>query len=300
MVRADAGVAYDGLYVGYAYRYDTILRANEGFVTGFYNLKNHIKSDTPQTYAIDIGLEGVEKHALVVAKSYRLYDSADYTVTLGAGGYLSYDTAAQDGKATGNGTIFPDSTYSLAGHADYYFTKNYLYDGWEPEASNGWGYGFHLGFEMESKKYRTQLHLVVNDLFARSRWNDLPTSLVDVETNNSHIGDDGYVEYDPTISGWEILTDHSVKITPKYHIDIQKSIGTYILEGGYEHIDFIHMPYASVAKAFDFGTLKLTYEFRFDSVGLEFNRETFGLSIFSNDLSAPSALGIGCHFRFVY
>ena len=150
-------------------------------------------------------------------------DTESHRVQVGMSGYLSYDVDIQSGVLSGKGSIFTDETYHTTAYADYHFMDNLLYDGWNVAETYGIGYGLHLGMIYDNKEYAFSVHVLVNDLFAKSHWKNLPYSIVNLETNNKVIGDDGYTEYDPIISGWEIYEDFTQVISPKYHIDIQQN-----------------------------------------------------------------------------
>jgi hypothetical protein len=294
MARIDLGtVIYDGYYVGYFYQRDALVKSNRGFVDGYHAVKNKLHFSSEQYYDLALGIEGIERHGAIVSKDFLLYETDTHHIHLAGAAFLSYDFDTQSGKLTGDGTIHTDDTYSAAGRADYYFMKNLLYDGWDVDETYGIGYGFHIALLYENSDYNIKVKLLANDLFSRTHWKNLPHSLVDVQTDNQTIGDDGYVEYEPSISGWETYRDFTQKISPKYHVDISKYWENgFEVEVGYENVDFVHMPYISLAKVFNEKKVELLYEHRFHSIGMTYTDEYFHISILSNGFSNASAIGI--------
>ncbi len=294
MSRVDMGATLWGdIYVGYFYQRDALLRANRGLVDGFHIIKNDIQVNRVNNYDLSLEIEGVERHGFLLSKSMTLIDTDSHRIKVGISGYLSYESDVQSGTLSGKGSIYPDTTYSAAATANYHFMDNLLYDGWNVEETYGIGYGFHLGINYDNKEYAFSIHLLANDLFARSHWQNLPYSIVNIETNNDIIGDDGYTEYDPTISGWEIYKDFVQKIKGKYHVDMVKRLDdNYEVELGLDSFDYLHMPYISLAKQFDEKKVKVLYEHRFHIVGASYEEDDFYISIQSNGFKNASAVGI--------
>ncbi len=291
MLRVDIGTTLpSGYYIGYFYQWDTLIHTNRGFVEGYYRVKNNLTSQEDQAYGLQLAINGIERHGLVVSRSWMVYRFDSAKVTFGAGVYLSYDTDSQDGILTGDGTLYSDSSYSATAISDYYYTDNLLYD-LDVDDTYGIGYGMHIALRYEHQN-GIMINLLANDLFARSHWKNLPYSLVYLETENQSIGDDGYVSYDPTIHGWELYKDHVQHIEPKYHIDIQKKIDLHFeLSLGYEYCDGLGIPYIQTNMQTEYGTFGLQYETRFGMIGVDYRYGHVSLSLFSDGFEDASALG---------
>jgi len=298
LFRVDAGMQFKGVYIGYFYQWDTLMAASRGFVEGFHALKRDISPESPQSYDLGISIDGIERHGAVCSKEVLLYEGKGYTLRAYGAGYLSYDTDTQHGTLKGAGTLFTNSTYSASAVTDYFYMENLLYDGREVEETYGIGYGIHLGLAYDHTAYGVHIHLKADDLLARTHWNSLPYSLVYIETENQSFGEEGYISYDPTVSGWELYKDYVQKIIPKYHIDIQKEFAEdMMLEVGYEEMDYLHMPYISIAKIFDSRKVELFYEHRFESIGMQYEDKYLKLSFSTNGLDETSAISLGIAYR---
>ncbi len=294
MLRVDMGtVVYKDYYAGYFYQKDILLRSNKGLVDGIHTIKNDIKLSVAQSSDIDLEIEGVERHGMLLSKSLSLIENDQHSLVIGGAAFVSYDVDVQSGSLRGNGTISPDQTYNAAGFADYHFMDNLLYDGWNTPQTYGIGFGFHLGANYENHEYGFTINLLVNDLFSRTYWNNLPHSQVHIETNNKTISDDGYTEYDPTIYGWETYENFTQKISPKYHIDVRKELyDVYEIKIGLDSISYLHVPYISVSKIFDDKRVELLYEHRFHSIGFSYEDKNYKISILSDGLKNASAIGL--------
>lgn len=302
LIRGDVGVSWqNGWYTGYFYRLDAIVRANRGFVDGFHDIKNNVKFKQEKTYDLEIGINGIESHGITLGKSFDLVQNENHRLRLAVSAYGSYCVNSQDGELHGKGVLHTDESYSASGVADYFYTHNYLYDGRDIDHQyEGYGYGFNFSLLYEDLKYRNNIGLVVNDLFARVRWKHLPYSIVYVDTDNQRI-EDGYVEYDPTISGWELYKDHTQKIDPRYDVWFSHGFEKgYTVKLGWQKLDFLDYPYATVVYSWNGQRVDATYEHRFHSISLGYANRYFYCSILSNGFEDLSAIGfsLGFNLRF--
>jgi hypothetical protein len=278
---------------------DASLKSNKGFVVAYHDLKTGKDHETPQHYELELEIEGIERVGLLLSKEIYRYENDTHRFFIAMSGYLSHDFNMQEGKVSGDGTIHTDDTYSAKADADYWFTKNYLYDGWDYKApSHGIGYGFHAEICYENLSDNWMARLLLNDIFSRSIWNNLPRSIVHIKTENEHIGDDGYVEYDPTVSGYEIYENHTFKISPKYDLSFRKGISEYFIKAGVEGTSFFHLPYLGLGKVFERSVLEVFYESRFDSIGVSYTKNRYFLKLFANGWKDVSALGFSMGFSF--
>ena len=285
-------------YIGYFYQKDVLIRTNRGFVDGYYAVKNDIKPDNDTNYDLDMHIDGIIRHGLLLGKDYVIYDSANSSISLGIGGYISYDTDTQSGYLNGKGVLRTDSSYDAVAMADYYYMDNLLYD-LDVEETYGIGYGMHVAVSYTNSQYKIDANFIANDLFARSHWNNLPYSLVYVATKNQIIGDDGYVEYNPTIYGWELYKDYTQKIEPKYHIDVSKGFeyGLDLLLG-WEYTNHLSIPYMKLSKTFDEYKVALQYDYRFDTIGIEYIDDIVKLSIYSDGFKTASSVGLSLSVNY--
>jgi hypothetical protein len=291
LARIDIGYHTNDYYVGYFYQRDVIIRTNRGFVDGYYAVKNDIQPLNDTDYDLQMHIDGVIRHGIVVSKDYSIYSDTNNQLRVGLGAYVSYDTDTQSGYLKGKGVLHTDSSYDASAVADYYYMDNLLYD-LDVDSTYGLGYGLHMAISYINSQYDFAINLIANDLLSRSHWKNLPYSLVYVDTKNQTIGEDGYVEYDPTIHGWELYKDFIQKIDPKYHIDISKSFDDdidFLL--GWEYTNHLSIPYMKVSKKFDDYVLALQYDYRFNTVGIEYSSKIINLSIYSDGIANASSIG---------
>ncbi len=302
MSRMDIGtLLLDRYYIGYFYQKDIFAKSNRGFVDAYHAIKNHREFDTTQAYDLTVDINGIEKHGILLSDQHTLFTTNQHSIKVGYSAYISYDTDLQQGNFTGEGSIMQDDTYSISGLVDYYFMDNLLYDGWDTDSAYGIGYGFHFGLLYENSRYNMALECVANDILAKSYWKHIPYSLVHLETDNQAIGDDGYVQYDPTISGKEIYENITQKIPLKTHIAIKKYLDDGLeFQAGLDSVKYTTIPYISMTKSFGEKKITLLYEHRFKSIGIGYQDKNFSLSIQANGLKNTSVLGFAGEYSYQF
>lgn len=293
-LRIDIGtLVYDTYYVGYFYNRNMLVTVNRDFADAYYAIKNDLEFDTQQYYDLELELEGIEEHGLMISRNIPLLDTDEHHIIIGGSAYLTYTTDVQKGALSGNGSISTDQTYSATASTDYYYMNNLLYD-LDVIETYGIGYGLHLGLFYENKPYGFDIQIIANNLLSRSHWKNLPFSHVDIETFNQEINDDGHVEYNPTISGLEVYRDYIQHITAKYHLDIKKHFSHQVdLKVGVDIIGSVDIPYVSISKIWnETQKVELIYEHRFKSKGIKYQDEHFSLSVMADGFSRASVIGI--------
>jgi hypothetical protein len=305
MLRTDFGVYLsENCYLGYFYQRDLFVTTNKGFVDGFHALKNKITPTRDQHYDIFAKDDGIERHGLLLSKRFLVDIDGDRSIVFGIGGYLSYDTDMQHGSLSGDGTMHPDDTYDASADVGaYYFNKkNYLYKGWDFDSSYGIGVGLNLGIEYRDKKHGLTVKALINDLFSRSYWKNLPyVHDGHIQTKNQHIGDDGYIHYDPVADWYENYTDYTQHIPLKLHFSLSQELPySLTIEGGMDYVKSVLFPYLELRKKFEYSTVGISYEERYGSFGIEYRRKNFYVKSFANGFSKTSSIGLslGVSYKF--
>jgi len=288
--RVDIGKSFGDYYIGYFYQRDTFIRTNRGFVDGYYNVKNSIKPLHDTDYDLELEIDGVIRHGLLMSKSFKIVDDDSRAFSIGVGGFISYSVDVQDGVLKGKGTIYPDGKYDASGVTTYYYMENLLYD-LDVEDTYGLGYGFDISMLFVDKDNDYSVTIAINDLLSYTYWKNLPYSLVYIETQNQEFNGD-YVSYNPTIHGWELYKDFKQKIEPKYNVEFSKLFfKTYTLDIGVDYIHTLSLPYIKASKIFDSSTISCQFDYRYHTFGLEYINQYIDIKLFTNGFKNASAVG---------
>ncbi len=298
--RLDLGVRFgENYYAGYFSRYNAFIRTNRDFTDFYHTVKNKLPFDSTRTYRLKLEIEGIKENGVIFSSSGILFEDDDSKLEAGAALSLSLANAMQDGTIDGTAQIEDRKTYTITARSRYYYTHNYLYH-LDTEDADGFGLGTDFALSWYLKAYRLTAKLVVNDLFSRVYWHDLPYSFVNIATENKSYDADGYVHYTPTINGLEKYVNFTQKIEPRYQLVMMKNFMSGLrLSAGTGYAYKTLFPFVRVGSQFwEDHYLGVTYESRFQSFGVEYSNQNFFLGLSADALHEVSALGLNAGFRY--
>ncbi len=282
-------------YLGYTYRHQSFTAASSDTVELAWQQLNDIGFTPGRVYNLDISIEGFEADGIVYAKSFELLNSAERSLKIGVGIELLRGRNMQDGYLKGDAAANSSKDYDFSAVSDYRYTENYLYN-LEVEKAEGFGYTTHLGLSFRHKNIA--LHLLANDIYSRIEWKRLPYSYVNVNSSNKSYDENGFIIYNPTVSGIEKYIDYSQKLYTKYRAEgnlMTTGKTTYI--AGSDYVKGFWFPYAEISHLFENGIkTTVSYESRFKSVGIDIYYSGLHLILRSDDIDHPSALGLGLSY----
>jgi hypothetical protein len=233
-------------------------------------------------------IEGFEVHGITWANRYPLYQDHGWDIQVGLGLELLYGTEAQEGYAIGSARANATNDYDFVWQSDYTYTENYLYDLDVPQVTS-FGYTTHLSLQASYKDF-TFLG-VINDLWGRLYWKNLPYSDVTMSSGNKSFDENGYVEYAPLISGVELEKDFTQRLMRKWRIEGQYKLEDATIHIGNDHIYGVDMPYVCYAQHYQNELLvRYSYESTFDMLGVDARYKHYHFGIHSNGLKNTSAI----------
>jgi hypothetical protein len=297
--RFDIGRYIDSLgYIGYTYRKEVVMPSSSDTVRLIYQATNDLDLDIGELYDLDLKMEGFAAHGIVVANHFQLYQQNGWDINIGVGLELLYGVEMQDGYVKGNAIATDLNDYDFNMHSNYLYTENYLYD-LDVDSSNAYGYSTHLS--VQATYENISLSYIINDLWGKLYWKDLPYSDVTLTSGTKSYDENGYVEYAPVISGVERNKDYIQTLMRKWRLEAKYSFENSIFQVGNDNIYGINMPYVRYQYRYDDNfTVGYNYEMKFGMFGLDIRSENYYLSIHADDLVDPLAAraAFGMHYRF--
>ena len=296
-MRWDIGKNYDKFYLGYFYQYNAYIKTNKDFTDLFYSVKNHIDLDTHRVYNLKLNIDGIKQQGILL--SYK--DNISNSLSLGCAIHLATAQDMQQGSINGKATATDKKNYHAVGDISYHYTHNYLYK-LGVDDTNGYGFGMDIALSYSNIDYLFDIDIIANDLGSRVYWNNLPYSDVTIETNNKSYDEDGYVHYNPSISGKEVYNNFIQKIKPRYKVEITKLIyaDTDIVVGS-EFAYSEKIPYISINKSLtNTQSIDISYENRFHTFGLDYSYKRFSIGFNSDNINHISAFGIYTNLLFSF
>lgn len=263
-VRIDSGIysKYTG-YIGYTHREESAKIASKDMEELYHSVRNKNSMTIGREYNLKLLVDSFKANGVVLANSFPIYKSDTLRIKIGGALELLQANVMQDWELSGNAKAVgkKDYDYNVVSRNNY--THNYLYRLDVPKSS-ATGYGFHFSLDANYKNF--QLSLIANDIFAQLDWKLLPYSYVKMNTDNKTYDKNGYVRYNPSISGIEKEMDYTQHLIEKYRIEAKYSVSKSIFEIGLDHMYFNYLPYISYIYNFSKNwSAKLDYESRFGS-----------------------------------
>ncbi|SHO81287.1 hypothetical protein MNB_SV-15-853 [hydrothermal vent metagenome] len=296
--RADIGVLFDTLYLGYAFRYDMFIKSDKSTLDIINLIKN--RDDLPLNHKYSIYLEalGFSSDNLIVSKEFELINSNSTNLKVYGGFSIIRASKMQDGKIKAKADVVSKKEYDFDGLIDdYYYTNNRIYD---LKVDDSIGYGYSLNFGLFYRYNKHSFLFLAEDFLSNIYWKDLPYSQVNITSNKKEYDSDGYIKYKPSVSGYELYKDYTQKLLPNLMLEYQYKYSSSINLGvGSQYFNGYLLPFVSIAYRESSNiSYKLGYDIRFEQFSLELDIYDFKASLSTNDIYDPSALNINISYSF--
>ena len=219
---AEIGATYKGFGLGYLSRYDYELEYSHD-TAEFYHLVNNKQ---PLTAGKQYHLHLVAKHTYSdgLRFSYHFQFNKQLQFTIGAA-YLK-GSRLTDGKLDGTATVLAGNDYDFTADVDYFYSKDVLF-GRKVDSPDGTGYSIDTLVQWNLSPVLTaQLKIV--DLIGRMYWNNAPNTTASAASDIKEYDQDGYVKYNPVLSGYETNQNFTQKLHPQVNLQFNYSIDSSI------------------------------------------------------------------------
>ena len=249
------------------------------------------KQDLPtgNVYGIDLRTSGFMGEELRVARKWDL----DGVPGLSAGGALGliHGERIQEGTIRGTLTVTGRRAYDYALALDYAYDVNYLYSvPLDPRSVEGYGFSFDLG--LRYRKGAWDLSLRAEDLLTRIYWEKVNVTKAIANNGRRWFDSDGFVHYDPIITGTEGKAGITQRIAPKVSGEVTHSWDRVSLTAAADWMRDTFFPRAALGlRPFTSGGWwKVAYDVRFRMAGIQYAWEKGELAVFT-DAVEPRKIG---------
>ena len=202
---------------GLDWRYDYLMAFNEPTAQVYWQYKNKLAPDKPQSYPLYLQAQHNERLGAHVGMDLPLPNIVgDWNVSTKA--HIWQGRHAIDGKFSGNmltqplsaqgGGSIRDSLETANATLDYYYDKPALDEenlGWNPKSPHGYGYSFDVSLQGKLSDH-TQLAIEGYDIVGRMHWKDIPSTRYDLDYEDSR--------RPPYILEGQLATDNEVQRIP--------------------------------------------------------------------------------------
>ena len=210
----ELGVQYQHWGLGLVKRYDYDLRFSKETSEFYWLVANKKDLSTGTQYDIDLQVNVLHSSGIRLSYFNSIKNFFNYRIGLA---YLQADYML-DGQLKGNATADSESSldYDFDANLDYHYIEDDLFDRVVDKPK---GKGFALDVEF-SYQVTPNIHwqFQVRDLLTRIYWWDSPYTLGKATSDRKEYDDNGYVSFNPVLTGFERITDVYVqKLDPRWY-----------------------------------------------------------------------------------
>ncbi|MEQ1590040.1 MAG: hypothetical protein ABL902_06785 [Gallionella sp.] len=295
--RADVSAREASWSVGYFYRHDILLESNRDTTDLVY--ANKIVAPVPvgKNYDINLEMNGFEAHGVRLDKAVSWQTQRAWNATVGVGASLLKGQRTRMGQAHGNAlSTATGYTYDL-NMTDADSNKTYPFMPLGEVSSTG--YALDLGLRLQWQDGK-RLDLALNDLAGEIRWRNLPLTTMDANSSTATRDAQGYILFNPTVSGQNSRVDLTQKLDTKgsvqFHAPLSKGISANL---GTEWIKDNFFPRLGLEYATSQGVeMMADYDTRFKTFGLGASWHDAYLTARTQNLNFDKSRGYGVKIGF--
>jgi hypothetical protein len=295
--RLDMGINLYDFYFGYAFRYDSFIQTDKSTTDLLELIKT--KQDLPlnKKYKVDVEIYAIQTQSFILSKEIKWVNNNYQKLNLYLGFSILQASMGQNGKVQADADIVSKKDYDFIGESDYYYTFNHLYnlDIVKPK-----GYGYSLNFALSYKNNKHSFLLLGEDIASKINWKDMPYSQISITSDTKKYDENGYVYYNPTITGYEQYRNYTQNLKAKYYFEYKYDYGKKIkTKIGAELYQGFLLPFGAIEyQKYDDTKYIFGYDIRFKKISIGLNIDNFSLIVSTNGIYKPSAVDIALSYSF--
>jgi hypothetical protein len=210
--RADVSARHDSWSVGYFYRQDILLESNRDMTDMVYANKTGTPVPVGRSYNPSLSMNGFEAQGVRLDKAFSWKAENALDVTFGVGASLMQGQRTRMGQAQGSAlSTATGYTYNV-NLTDANSQKTYPF--MPPGEVSGIGYALDLGLRLQWQDSK-RLDIAINDLGGEIRWKNLPQTTLNANSATATHDAQGYISFNPTVSGQNTRVDLTQKLYTK-------------------------------------------------------------------------------------
>lgn len=216
--RIEIGFNYKGTGVGYLKRYDYSLKFSEDTSEFYYLIENKMPLPAGKQYDLAMNVKHAYSDGIRVNRSFAINRDVNTNVAIS---YLR-GLWLTEGKLKGAATIIDANDYDFDFYVDYAYSEDALFDR-RVDEPDGQGYSIDIDVDWQISS-DTKASVQVLDLFAEIRWNNAPVTTANATSDTKEYDSDGYVIYNPVLTGYEKYENFTQRLPRKITVDLSHSL----------------------------------------------------------------------------
>lgn len=207
--RFESGVSWEEWRLGIFQRYDYFYTFSSDVAYLKYYDENHLQLNSGEQLHIYLSANSLVANGLSVTRTHKWANTS-------AGITLSYLNGKRvtAGSLNGVANIVSEKDYDLDFVVDYFYTSDELFNR-QVAPPHGQGYSLDISVDWNPGAWIFKLN--VDDLLARVRWHDTPRTIATGNTDTREYDENGYVIFNPAISGLEINQKYTQTLPRKIY-----------------------------------------------------------------------------------
>lgn len=294
----EIGATYKGFGLGILKRYDFELEYTPD-TAEFYSLVSNKKPlTTGKQYNLSLAARHMYSEGVRFSYQHKFSNRFEYSI---GGSYLK-GLWLTEGRLSGYATVVAENDYDFAVDVDYFYSEDALFDR-KIDSPDGQGYSIDTLVDWNVWR-ELNVRLKIVDLIGRMYWKDAPNTTAVASSDVKEFDEDGYVKYNPVISGYETNRDFTQKLNPQiilhFAYPVAKSTelivqiysikpGDYYQLGGSYAIDANNT--VQILYMFDTNAVSIGYDSKF--VQIHFTSDSFDF-----DKAHTLGLKLNAHIEF--
>lgn len=287
-----------------------------GYQQGSFSFQTVIRKDIYYRYANDtvrfvyltanqLPLQENERYQLTIesdkstSKGFRFGYNTWLRDDVEISAFISLLTATdlQHGSLNGSAMVVDSNDYDFSFYSDLVYRKDPLYDR-ETEKLSGKGYSFDLSLLFRVNEY-WDITIDLFDLAGELKFNNATFTTADATSDIKNFDENGFVIFDPVISGIEGNKSFTYKFNRQYHLAIDYKLldkhSIVFKHHHYKNLNFQQLHYVQ-----RFGSSQLDWNVipELKAFGVTFKTPYFSIGLVTDDLDYKKMKFLSIHSQF--
>jgi len=201
------------------------------------------------------------------------------------------------GQLDGEAKVLAENDYDLNFDVDYYYSEDELFDR-QVTAPKGEGYALDIFADWKIENWA--FNLEVRDLFAKVYWRNAPRTIATGNTDTKDFDEEGFVVFNPVISGLETNQDYTQTLPRKIHFKSGYALDNYLLL--FELYDYDIKRFYSVGAGINISAkeqLNVFYNVTAEALKFYYKNQWLLFSVTSDDVQFHKARTFGLALSMV-
>jgi len=290
--RIELGVGWKQWRLGVFRRYDYYYEFTPDTVLLKYSAENNLDLTPGQQLDIHLSANTLIANGLSLAFAHSIND-------VGFAIKASYLKGKKltSGSLTGKADVISENDYDLNFGVDYFYSEDKLFDR-VVEAPEGNGYAIDIMIDWRLQNW--DFNLDVRDLLAKIYWQDAPRTIATGNTDTKDFDENGFLIFDPVISGIETYQDYTQTLPRRVHFTTAYNWEKYLAL--FEVQDFEIQRFYSVGAGFKKNSnerINVFYNITAQALKFDYQNQWLVFSITSDEVQLRKARTFALEFSVV-